>query len=89
MMRIDLRDAAGRTAYLAGFRAAQALLFERHDKVFKSHNGVQAEFGRIAKGDVRFDIELRAFLGRTFQLKAIADCEIGPVLKNPLIFRDS
>jgi uncharacterized protein (UPF0332 family) len=28
ILRIDLYEAAGRTAYLAGFHAAQALIFE-------------------------------------------------------------
>ena len=38
----------------------------------------QAEFGRLTKDDPRFDLELRAFLGRTFNLKALADYETGP-----------
>jgi uncharacterized protein (UPF0332 family) len=46
-------DAAGRTAYLAGYHAAQAFIFERNDRVLKTHNGVQAEFGRLAKDDPR------------------------------------
>ncbi len=78
MLRVDLHEAAGRTAYLAGFHAAQALIFERDDRVFKSHNGVRGEFGRLVKDDPRFDIELRAFLSRTYNLKTIADYESGP-----------
>jgi uncharacterized protein (UPF0332 family) len=30
------------------------------------------------KDDPRFDMELRAFLGRTFNLKKLADYETGP-----------
>jgi uncharacterized protein (UPF0332 family) len=71
-------DAAGRAAYLAGFHAAQAMIFEREDRVFKTHNGVQSEFGRLVRDDPHFDIELRAFLGRAYNLKAIADYEAGP-----------
>jgi uncharacterized protein (UPF0332 family) len=71
-------DEAGRAAYLAGFHAAQAFLFESTGKVFKSHKGVQKEFLRLTKDDPRFDIELRAFLGRAYNLKAIADYETGP-----------
>ncbi|MFZ0694784.1 MAG: HEPN domain-containing protein, partial [Alphaproteobacteria bacterium] len=51
MLSVGLNDAAGRTAYLAGFHAAQALIFERVGKVFKSHRGVQTEFLRLTKDD--------------------------------------
>jgi uncharacterized protein (UPF0332 family) len=73
----NFAEEAGRAAYLAGFHAAQALIFERHDRVFKSHSGVQGEFARLVKDDPRFDIDLRAFLGRAYNLKAIADYESG------------
>ena len=78
MLRIGLNEAAGRTAYLAGYHAAQALIFERTGKVFKSHAGVQTEFLRLTKDDPRIDGELRAFLSRSYNLKAIADDETGP-----------
>ena len=64
---------AGRAAYLAGFHAAQALIFEREKRVFKTHKGVQGEFARAVKDNPRFDIDLRTFLGRAYNLKAIAD----------------
>lgn len=78
MLSIGLREQAGRTAYLAAFHAAQALIFETHGRVFKKHASVQGEFARLVKDDSRVDTELRAFLGRSFQLKSIADYEIGP-----------
>lgn len=78
MLRVDLTDAAGRTAYLAGFHAAQALLFEVHGRAFKTHSGVRSEFARLVKDDPRVDSELRAFLGLAYQLKAVADYEAGP-----------
>src|SRR5208283_4456836 len=59
--------------YLAGFHAVQAFIFERHDRGFKTHKGVQGEFGRLVNDDPRFDPELRAFLSRTYTLKTIAD----------------
>src|SRR5690348_8957796 len=71
-------DEAGRAAYLAGLHAAQALIFERSGLVIKRHRGVQPGLGRLTKDDPRFDIELRTFLGRTYDLKAIADYETGP-----------
>lgn len=78
ILGVDLNDTAGRTAYLAGFHAAQAFIFERDDRVLKTHKGVQGEFGRLVRDDPVFDIALRTFLGRTYQLKTIADYETGP-----------
>ena len=71
-------DEAGRAAYLAGMHAAKALIFESTGTVTKSHKSVQREFGRLVKSDPRFDMELRAFLGRAYNLKALADYETGP-----------
>lgn len=78
MLGVGLDEAAGRTAYLAGFHAAQALIFERVGRVLKTHSGVQKEFLRLTKGDARVDAEQRAFLSRAYNLKAIADYETGP-----------
>jgi uncharacterized protein (UPF0332 family) len=78
MLGVGLNEATGRTAYLAGFHAAQALIFETHDRAFKKHSAVQGEFARLVKDDPRFDLDLRAFLGRAYNLKAIADYETGP-----------
>ena len=73
-------DEAGRAAYLAGLHAAQALIFESTGKVIKRHKGVQREFGRLAKDDPHLDMDLRTFLGRAYNLKAIADYETRPWL---------
>jgi uncharacterized protein (UPF0332 family) len=78
ILRIDLYEAAVRTAYLAGFHAAQALIFETSGRIYKSHSGVHGEFSRLVKDDPHVDDDLRAFLGRTYSLKAIADYETGP-----------
>jgi uncharacterized protein (UPF0332 family) len=78
MLAVGLTDAAGRTAYLAGLHAAQALIFERTSKVIKRHRGVQNELQRLTKDEPRFDPELRAFLVRTYNLKAIADYDTDP-----------
>src|SRR5467141_1747826 len=68
----------GAQAYLAGFHAAQALIFETSGRIYKSHSGVHGEFSRLVKDDPHVDDDLRAFLGRTYSLKAIADYETGP-----------
>jgi uncharacterized protein (UPF0332 family) len=78
MLGVGLNDAAGRNAYLAGFHSAQAFLFDSCGKVFKSHHGVQTEFLRLTREDPRIDTELRGFLSRAYNLKAIADYETGP-----------
>jgi len=78
MLADDWPDEAGRAAYLAGLHAAQAMIVERTGKVIKRHRGVQSELGRLTKDEPRFDLELRAFLGRAYNLKAIADYETGP-----------
>jgi uncharacterized protein (UPF0332 family) len=71
-------EAAGRTAYLAGFHAAQAPISDRTGRTVKTHNGVRTEFHRRVRGDTRIDDRLRDFLGSTYNLKAIADYETGP-----------
>ena len=78
MLGIKLYDAAGRTAYLAAFHAAQALISEKLGRAVKTHRGVHSQLHRLTKDDPRFDAELSAFLGRAYNLKAIADYETGP-----------
>ena len=75
---VGLYEPAGRSAYLAGFHAAQALIFETNGRIYKRHGTVQGEFGRLVKDDARVDGQIRAFLGRTYDLKAIADYLTGP-----------
>ncbi|MFZ1107768.1 MAG: HEPN domain-containing protein [Rhodomicrobium sp.] len=74
---IGLCDEAGRLAYYAAFHAAQALLFERTDKVYATHQGVKAEFARLAKSDGRIERKHSTFLARAYSLKSAADYETG------------
>jgi uncharacterized protein (UPF0332 family) len=78
MLAMHYNEAAGRTAYLAGFHAAQALISDRTGRTVKTHSGVRTEFHRLIRGDTRFDDTLRDFLGSTYNLKAIGDYETGP-----------
>jgi uncharacterized protein (UPF0332 family) len=78
MLAVDLAEAAGRTAYLAGLHAAQALIFERTGKIIKRHRGLQAAFRRLTEDEPGADPEMRSFLGRTYQLKTIADYDTDP-----------
>jgi uncharacterized protein (UPF0332 family) len=78
MLTVDLTEDAGRAAYLAGYQAAEAFIFERTGKATKTHRGAHAEFARLAATEPRIDIELRRFLPRAYDLKAICDYELGP-----------
>ena len=53
-------------------------IIERTGKVIKRHRGVQRELGRLTKDEPRFDPDFRAFLGRAYNLQAMADYETGP-----------
>jgi uncharacterized protein (UPF0332 family) len=70
---IELAEAAGRAAYLAGFRAAQALICERSSKVPKTHHGVHAQFSRFARAEPMLGAELPRFLSQAYDFKAVAD----------------
>jgi uncharacterized protein (UPF0332 family) len=78
IIAIQLNEAAGRTAYLAGFHAAQAFIFEHTGRTPKTHGGVHTEFLRLTKRDLRLNSDLRVFLSQSCNLKAIADYETGP-----------
>jgi uncharacterized protein (UPF0332 family) len=78
MLKAGLSEDAARTTYLAAFHAAQAYIFERTDKAFKTHHGVQREFFRLTRNDARTDPGLRRFLSRSYEYKAAADYFAGP-----------
>ncbi len=80
---IDLPEAAGRTAYLVGFHAAQAFIFEHTARAPKTHSGVHTEFLRLTKDDPRIAPDLRIFLSQSYNLKAVADYLTGPAAKIP------
>ena len=79
MIAAGLNDDAGRAAYLAAFHAAQAIIFERTGKVYKSHKGVNIEFLRLTKNDPHFSPEQRGFLSKAYDFKAVADYDTGPI----------
>jgi uncharacterized protein (UPF0332 family) len=79
ILHMGLNEPAGRTAYLAGFHAAQALIFQTSGRIHKSHSGVHGEFARLVKDDSRVDDHLRTFLGHAYSLKAIADYETASI----------
>jgi len=74
---------AGRDAYLAAFHAAQALILARSGKVVKTHRGVHRLFAQLAKNEARLH-EFSRFLSQAYNLKDIADYELGPGAAVPL-----
>jgi uncharacterized protein (UPF0332 family) len=84
ILAIELGEDAGRAAYLGAFHAAQALIFERTNRVAKTHRGVHAQFLKLVADEPRVDVELRRFLSEGYKLKAIADYETGPDAVVPL-----
>lgn len=83
-LSVELGNDAGRNAYLAAFHAAQALIFESTGRIAKSHQGVQAEFSRLTRGDPAIPADLRRFLSQAYNLKAVADYEAGPDAEVPV-----
>jgi len=57
------------------------LIFEKQGRSPKSHSDVQSEFALLVRDEPVIDRDLRAFLGRAYNLKAIADYETGPGAK--------
>jgi uncharacterized protein (UPF0332 family) len=84
ILAIEIGEEAGRTAYLAAFHAAQALIFERTGKVARTHRGVHGQFLGLTAGESGIDAELRRFLSEGYKLKATADYETGPDAVVPL-----
>lgn len=84
MLTVDLTEDAGRAAYLAGYQAAEALIFERTGKATKTHKGAHTEFARLTVNEPRIDMGLRRFLPQAYDLKAICDYELGPDAVVPL-----
>ncbi len=71
-------DEAARAAYLAGFHAAQALIFASLGRAVKTHSGLRSTFARLAKDEPRIEREFTRFLARAYKLKEIADYGVGP-----------
>ena len=78
MLTVNLTEDAGRAAYLAGYQAAEAFIFERTDKATKTHKGAHTKFAHLARNEPRIDEDMRRFLPRTYDMKAICDYELGP-----------
>jgi uncharacterized protein (UPF0332 family) len=74
---MGLCEAAGRSAYLAAYNAAQAFILANTNKTAKTHSGVRTEFARLTKADPKFERGLTSFLARAYNLKIAADYAVG------------
>jgi uncharacterized protein (UPF0332 family) len=68
---------SGRSAYLAAFHAARALIAERTGRALKTHKRVNASLQRLTIGDEGIDQAPRGFLSRGYDLKVSADYGTG------------
>lgn len=67
-----------REAYLAAFHAAQAYIFDHTGRAAKTHKGVQSQFAQLAAQEPLIEEEFRRFLPQAYNMKTIADYELGP-----------
>lgn len=73
VLEAGVLSVAGREAYIAMHRAAQALIFELMGKRPKTHNGVQALFAELARGEPGLGVAMAASLSRAYPLKQESD----------------
>ena len=76
-LSINIQRQAARLAYYAQFHAAQALIFERTDKITKTHKGVSREFHNLARAEPTLPPELGAKLSAAYYYKEVADYDTG------------
>lgn len=84
ILGIGLGEEAARTAYLAAFHAAQALIYQRTGREAKTHRGVHRQFALLSKDEASLSADLRRFLAQAYDLKAVAGYATGPEAVVPL-----
>ena len=58
----SIHRVAAREAYVAAFHAAEAYIFERRERVVKTHRGLRTLFSEIAKSDPGVPADFPQFL---------------------------
>ena len=79
IITLPIPEVAGKEAYLAGYHAAEAVIFERTGKTAKTHKGVRASFARVSVNEPTLR-EFTAFLAQGYELKSLADYGVDPDL---------
>jgi uncharacterized protein (UPF0332 family) len=83
ILAADVPEVAGREAYLAAFHAAQALICDGTGRAPKTHAGTHTLFAQLTKSEPQIDAELRQFLPRSYDMKAVADYDVGANIEVP------
>lgn len=78
LARDGYANEAGRAAYLAAFNAAQAYIYDHTGKAAKTHAGVRSQFAQLGTLEPSIGAEMTTFLSDAFNMKKIADYELGP-----------
>ena len=66
-------DEAARAAYLAGFNAAQALVFTRRGRIAKTHRGLRSTFAELVTDQPGLDPSFTRFLAEAYRSKENVD----------------
>lgn len=69
--------------YLAAFHAAQAIIRARTGRISKTHRGVHRLMANFGRSDPQL-ADLARFLSQSYNLKSVADYELGPGADVPL-----
>jgi uncharacterized protein (UPF0332 family) len=83
ILAAGVAEDAGRDAYLAAFHAAQAVIRARTGRTAKTHRGVRRLVSVLAREEPRL-ADFALFLAQAYNLKAVADYELGPGAGVPL-----
>jgi uncharacterized protein (UPF0332 family) len=66
-------DEAARAAYLAGFNAAQALVFTHRGRIARTHRGLRSAFAELARDQLSLDPGFTRFLAEAYRSKENVD----------------
>ncbi len=78
LVRDGYANEAGRATYLATFNAAQAYIYDHTGKAAKTHAGVRSQFAQLSTLEPRIGADMTTFLSDAFNMKKVADYELGP-----------
>jgi len=78
ILAIGLAKVAARSAYYAGFHAAEAILSEYTGKIAKTHSGLRTELALLGKTELAIDKTFPSFLAKAYKYKEVSDYSIGP-----------
>jgi uncharacterized protein (UPF0332 family) len=81
LLALPMPHIAACEAYLAGYYATEAYMYQRTGKAAKTHSDLRADFASLAKDDPQIPGELVTFPAKAYELKSLADYAINPAPK--------